>query len=92
MWYATNRQAGVYMTNPDRQSVLNAIEQCKLIGEAEFLRRHSSGARPRKVYLEYAGERHPLKAIWAAAHQPPVHTRTFKTGAAKAGLKRVLAE
>jgi len=27
-----------------------------------------------------------VKAVWAAAHRPPIHTRTFRTPEALAGL------
>lgn len=77
------------MSAPDQQSVLQAIEEFKRVNEMEFLKRHSSGARPRKFYLSYEGERFPLKAIWAAAHQPPIHTRAFTTNEAKAGFRKL---
>ncbi|WP_074128764.1 hypothetical protein [Bradyrhizobium sp. NAS96.2] len=77
------------MSIPSQHSILQAIEEFKRVKEGEFLKRHSSGARPRKVYLNYGGERFPLKAIWAAAHQPPVHTRIFTTNVAKAGFRKL---
>lgn len=68
---------------------MERLSEFKRIGENEFLRKYSSGARPRKHYLEHGGERFPLKAVWAAAHRPPIHTRTFSPDQAMAGLRRL---
>ena len=81
------------MTEPTRETVLEAIAECLRVGEIRFVNRYADGKRPRSYYLEHdtgAGIEHlPLKAIWAAAHRPPVRTATFNTDTAKAGLKRL---
>jgi len=66
---------------------LESLSEFNRIGENEFLKRYSSGAHPQKYYLDYGGERLPLKAIWTAAHRPPIHTRTFTTAQAMAELR-----
>ena len=81
------------MTEPTRETVLEAIAECLRVGEIRFVNRYADGKRPHSYYLEYdsgAGiEQLPLKAIWAAAHQPPVRPATFNTDTAKAGRKRL---
>ena len=81
------------MTEPTKETVLEAIAECRRIGETRFINRYADGKRPRSHYLEYdtgAGIEHlPLKAIWAAAHRPPVRTATYNTETADAGLKRL---
>ena len=81
------------MTEPTQETVLEAITECLRVGEIRFVNRYAAGKRPHAYYLEHetdAGTEHlPLKAIWAAAHRPPVRTATFNTDTAKAGLKRL---
>jgi hypothetical protein len=74
---------------PDKVSVAKSIEECEALGEDEFLKRHASGARPRGHYVFNGGKRYPLKAIWAAAHVPPIHTRRFKTDTARRSFRRL---
>jgi hypothetical protein len=74
---------------PDEASVRQAIEKCRTIGEQAFLDLHASGRRPQKYYLVHEGRRYPRKAIWAAAHKPPIHTRQFTTEQARKGLERL---
>jgi hypothetical protein len=77
------------MTAPNKTSVLERLDECRRIGEQEFLNQYASGRAPRAHYLIHEGKRYPLKAVWAASHQPPIHTRDFKTGVAQRGLKRL---
>jgi hypothetical protein len=32
---------------------------------------------------------YPVKAVWAAAHNPPIHTKTLSTSEALKGLERL---
>ena len=73
---------------PDAKSILRSLNECKELGREAFLVKHASGHHPHTHYVRFGDEDFPLKAIWAAAHTPPVHTREFKTGDAKRGLKR----
>lgn len=81
------------MTEPTRETVLEAIAECRRVGETRFIGRYAEGKRSRSHYLEYdtgAGIEHlPLKAIWAAAYRPPVRPATFNTETAESGLKRL---
>ena len=42
---------------------------------------------PKAHYLLYNDELYPLKAIWASAHKPAIHTREFNTTDARKGLE-----
>src|SRR5215211_6170307 len=64
---------------PDVISVLTRLAEYRAIGEDLFLARYASGRRPKANYLVYEGRYYPVKAVWAAAHKPPIHTRTFRT-------------
>ena len=72
--------------SPHVISVLTKLAEYRAIGEALFLERYASGRRPKAHYLVYEGRHYPVKAVWAAAHNPPIHTRTFRTAEALAGL------
>jgi hypothetical protein len=71
---------------PDVNSVLTRLAEYRAIGEDLFLCRYASGRRPKAHYFVYEGRQYPVKAVWAAAHNPPIHSRTFRTGEALAGL------
>jgi hypothetical protein len=72
--------------SPDVISILTKLAEYRTIGEALFLERYASGRRPKAHYFLYEGRYYPVKAVWAAAHKPSIHTRTFRTGEALAGL------
>ena len=74
---------------PNRTSVENAANEYLRIGPEEFLGRYSGGRPPRAHYLRLNDMLFPLKALWAAAHRPPIHTRTFQTYKAHRGLSRL---
>jgi hypothetical protein len=73
-------------SSPHVKSVLAKLAEYRTIGEALFLNRYASGRRPKAHYFVYEGRHYPVKAVWAAAHKPPTHTRTFRTSEALAGL------
>lgn len=72
---------------PTKQTVEEAIEECRDIGFDAFLERYAKGHAPRTHYLQRGSEIFPLKAIWAAAHRPVVQPVTFNTHAARDGIK-----
>ena len=74
---------------PVKASVLERLREHDIISQQEFLDRYSSGRPPRVHYLQYGGRLYPLKAIWAAAHRTPVHTRDFNTAEARRGLEEL---
>src|SRR6266404_7386515 len=73
-------------TRPTQTSVLESLEECRRLGDEAFLEKYASGHQPLGHYLIHEHKRYPLKAVWAAAHRPTIHTRNFKTGAARRGL------
>jgi hypothetical protein len=74
---------------PVRASVLERLREYDVIGQREFLDRYSSGRPPRAHYLQYGERLYPLKAVWAAAHRPPVHTRDITALEARRGLEEL---
>jgi hypothetical protein len=82
----TTLSSGVDSPFPDVISCLAKLAEYRAIGEDLFLARYASGRKPKAHYFAYGGRQYPVKAIWAAAHKPPIHTRTFRTGEALAGL------
>ncbi|QPC43881.1 hypothetical protein HW532_15005 [Kaustia mangrovi] len=82
--------------DPTVATVLEALAEYDESGPDKFLDRHANGGRPRKHYVLHKGKLYPLKAIWAAAHQPPIKTsRTtgngngFSPDAARRGLDKL---
>lgn len=75
------------MTVPTEDTILAAIELFEKIGEVAFLSKFARGHSPKEFYLRHNGSVVPLKALWAAAHTPPITTGAFTTDQAKAGFK-----
>jgi len=73
-------------TRPTQISVLESLEECRRLGDEAFLEKDATGHQPLGHYLIHEDKRYPMKAVWAAAHRPTIHTRDFKTGAARRGL------
>ena len=73
------------MTAPTPESVRLKISEYNEIGEQEFLRRYSNSRSARHAYLVDNDELYDLKAIWGAAHQPPIPPASFHTNAARTG-------
>jgi predicted restriction endonuclease len=71
---------------PDRTTVLRRIRECASDAD-EFFEKYSSGRTPKAHYLLHKGELYPLKAVWAAAHRPSIHTRDTHTADARRGLR-----
>lgn len=77
------------MSDPTRNSVLDAMDEYSRIGDAAFLKKYTSGRSPKSHYLEHGSTFYPLKALWAAAHKPPVHARSFITFEARRKLAKL---
>jgi len=74
---------------PDQTSVRAPIDECREIGEHEFLHRHANDRGPQSYYVMYEGKPYPLKAIWAAAHKPPISPRFFDTNVARREMQKL---
>lgn len=75
--------------HPTVQSVKKAMREFDRIGSDAFLLKYSSGFPPLAHYVRHQGKNYPLKSVWAAAHQPPIHSGNFNTGPARSGLKKL---
>src|SRR5215510_13360020 len=74
------------ITRPTQTSVLESLEECRGLGDEAFLEKYASGHQPRGHYLIHEDKHYTMKAVWAAAHRPTIHTRYLKTGAVRRGL------
>ena len=54
-----------------RSAIIKKIAECSALGIEAFLEKYSFQA-PRGVYLIYNGQEYPARAIWGAAHNPPL--------------------
>lgn len=72
---------------PTATSVNRAMSEMQEISSAQFLAKYANGRAPRSHYLLIDGWHFPIKALWAAAHVPPVSPRSFHLRGAKAGLE-----
>ena len=75
------------MTEPTMKTVLEAIDEFDTIGEDMFLKGYAAGVGPRTHIFVWNGRAYPLKAVWAAAHKPPISPRDFNTKDAVRGLQ-----
>jgi predicted HNH restriction endonuclease len=57
------------------------------MGYSAFLGEYANHRAPKAHFLRYSRELYPVKALWAAAHRPAIHTRDFNTYHAVRGLR-----
>ena len=62
-----------------KADILNCLAEFEQIGEQAFLEKYAAGRGSVTTWLIHDGADYPIKAIWAAAHQPPIRPRSFKT-------------
>lgn len=62
------------------------MAECRRIGVPKFLELYANGVPPTYFYVRSDGVNYPMKALWAASHDPCVLPRTFKPGKAMAGF------
>ena len=48
------------------------MAEARKIGRAQFLETYASGRGSDNWYVEVHGVHYDLKALWAAAHRPPI--------------------
>lgn len=75
------------MKPPTKASVLSAMAKHDRIGYPSFLAEYANHRAPKAHFLRFNRELYPVKALWAAAHRPAIHTRDFNTYHAVRGLK-----
>lgn len=71
---------------PTYDSVLASIEEFIRVGTKAFLEKYANGAMPKSKYVKYERQLIPMKALWAASHNPAVHHRDFGYKDAEPGL------
>jgi hypothetical protein len=74
---------------PTADSIRRILAEYDEIGRSEFLKRYSHGIGAKIFYLVSGDRLYDLKAVWAAAHDPPEKPGNFHTGAAKGGVEKL---
>lgn len=74
---------------PTKASVKAAVDEFESLKNDAFLEKYAKSRSPRSFYLLIENQSVPLKALWAAAHNPSALPRDFNTRDAIAGLKRL---
>ena len=74
---------------PTRETVLKTMSYFDVVGEKAFLNEFANGRGAIRHYVSQADELYPVKAIWAASHNPPVTTDVIHTHGAIKGLKEL---
>ncbi|MHA4837881.1 restriction endonuclease [Sphingopyxis sp. MSC1_008] len=64
---------------PTRKSIERRMAEARKIGRAQFLKTYASGRGSDNWYVQAHGIYYDLKALWAAAHRPPIKPISFKT-------------
>jgi hypothetical protein len=72
------------MPKPTVESVRRAMAEFRK-DRHKFIQRYASG-RDAWYVLKKGRHEYPAKALWAAAHRPPKHTRNFHTDSARSGF------
>jgi 5-methylcytosine-specific restriction enzyme A len=72
-----------------KAEIIAKMKEFDAISEAKFLAKYSNGYGSRTTWIKYGGREHPIKAIWAAAHVPPIPPTSFTTHDAKRPLGRL---
>lgn len=72
---------------PTRGSTLRAMIEIREIGTDAFLQKYGHDFEPDNKYLREAGFDYPVKALFAAAHEPPARPRHFENRHAVPQLK-----
>jgi hypothetical protein len=62
---------------PTTASIKARIKEYKQIGKPAFLQKYAKGFGAQKYYIIYEDDLYDMKAIWAAAHTPPIDTQMF---------------
>lgn len=62
-----------------KADILERISEFELVGEKAFLKKYAAGRGSVTTWIVHEGAEYPIKAIWAAAHRPPIRPRSFKT-------------
>lgn len=68
---------------PTKTTILDACKEYRHLGTDAFLEKYTNGNRSRTIFLKFDGDLYPLKAVYCAAHEPPiVHRLVNSTRAA----------
>lgn len=62
-----------------KADILDRISEFEIVGEKAFLKKYAAGRGSVTTWIVHKGAEYPIKAIWAAAHRPPIRPRSFKT-------------
>ncbi|GGE95416.1 HNH endonuclease [Sphingomonas prati] len=54
-----------------KKDILKKLSECNTLGISQFLEKYGFQP-PRGVFLIYQGQEYPARAIWGAAHTPPL--------------------
>lgn len=73
---------------PTRNTIEQRMHEARRIGRQTFLDAYASSRGSDNWYVDHERVHYDLKALWAAAHRPPIAPRTFNTSDAIAGFKR----
>jgi hypothetical protein len=63
---------------PTKESVIRRIREYRKRGRKAFLDDYAARRGAKAHYILHDGDFYDLKAIWAAAHDPPVTPASFK--------------
>jgi hypothetical protein len=74
---------------PTTRSVGARLREFKRIGREAFLTKYASGFGARAYYIRDGGRLYDMKAVWAAAHDPPAWSGGFNTSEPLAELPRL---
>jgi hypothetical protein len=74
---------------PTRTSLGGRLREFDRIGRGAFLKKYANGFGARAHFIRRDGRVYDMKAVWAAAHEPPVRCGDFNTSQPFAELLRL---
>ncbi len=77
------------MANPTKQRVLDKISEFDSLGRQGFLKKYANNRPSKEWVILRDGKIYDAKAIWAAAHNPPISPSQFHYNDAKSGMQRL---
>ena len=74
---------------PTKAAVLNRLKDYDRMNRETFLAKYAKSHGAQTYYILHDDKEYDLKAVWVAAHQPPVEPKTFNTTQARKALEAI---
>ena len=77
------------MAIPTKKRILDKMSEFDSLGRESFLQKYANSRPSKEWVILRDGKTYDAKAIWAAAHNPPISPRQFHYNDAKSGMQKL---